>query len=76
MDGQLFDRRRGPLQIAPLASGERRMLLSVVVPCMNEEEVLRQTHQHLVGVLQESPVNFEVVYVDDGSTDSTLAVLA
>ena len=70
MDGQSFDHRRGPLQIAPSVSGERRMLLSVVVPCMNEEEVLRQTHQHLVGVLQESPVNFEIVYVDDGSSDS------
>jgi glycosyltransferase involved in cell wall biosynthesis len=75
MDGQSFDRRRGSLQIAPSVSGERRMLLSVVVPCMNEEEVLRQTHQHLVGVLQESPADFEIVYVDDGSTDSTPAVL-
>jgi len=75
MDGQSFDRRRGPLQIAPSVSGERRMLLSLVVPCMNEEEVLRQTHQHLVGVLQKSPVDFEIVYVDDGSTDSTPAVL-
>src|SRR5580700_6380413 len=75
MDGQSFDRRRGPLQIAPPVSGERPLLLSVVVPCMNEEEVLRQTHQHLVGVLQESPANFEIVYVDDGSTDSTPAVL-
>jgi glycosyltransferase involved in cell wall biosynthesis len=75
MDGQSFDRRRGPLQIAPPVSGERPLLLSVVVPCMNEEEVLRQTHQHLVGVLQESPADFEIVYVDDGSTDSTPAVL-
>ncbi len=75
MDGQSFDRRRGLLQIAPSVSGERRMLLSVVVPCMNEEEVLRQTHLHLVGVLQASPVDFEIIYVDDGSTDSTPTVL-
>ena len=75
MDGQTFDRRRGPLQIAPPVSGERRMLLSVVVPCMNEEEVLRQTHQHLVSVLQKSPANFEIIYVDDGSSDSTVDVL-
>ena len=37
------------------------------MPCMNEEEVLRQTHQHLVVVLQKSAMNFEIVYVDDGS---------
>ncbi len=75
MDGQSFDRRRGLLQIAPSVSGERRMLLSVVIPCMNEQEVLRQTHLHLVGILQESPADFEIIYVDDGSTDSTPAVL-
>src|ERR1700730_1083335 len=75
MDGQSFDRRRGPVHIAPSVSGERRMLLSVVVPCMNEEEVLRQTHTHLVSVLQKSPANFEIIYVDDGSSDSTVDVL-
>jgi glycosyltransferase involved in cell wall biosynthesis len=75
MDGQSFDRRRGPLHIAPSVSGERRMLLSVVVPCMNEEEVMRQTHTHLVSVLQKSPANFEIVYIDDGSSDATVDVL-
>jgi polyisoprenyl-phosphate glycosyltransferase len=76
MDGPAFERPRG-LQIAPLAPvpGQRRMLLSVVVPCMNEEEGLRQTHARLVNLLQEAPVNFEIVYVDDGSSDSTADVL-
>lgn len=46
-------------------------LLSVVVPCKNEEAVLRQTHQRLVGVLQQLGSAFEIIYVDDGSTDST-----
>jgi glycosyltransferase involved in cell wall biosynthesis len=75
MDGLSADRPRGPLQIIPPSCGERRMLLSVVVPCMNEQEVLRATHQRLVTVLQLWPANFEIVYVDDGSTDSTSAVL-
>ena len=75
MDEPSFDRRRGLLQIAPSVSGERRMLLSIVVPCMNEQEVLRQTHLHLVGILQESPTDFEIIYVDDGSTDATPEVL-
>jgi dolichol-phosphate mannosyltransferase len=61
--------------MTPSNSGERSMLLSVVVPCMNEEEVLRETHQRLVTVLQQAPLNFEIVYVDDGSIDSTPTVL-
>lgn len=76
MDGPTFERPRS-LQIAPAASvpGQRRMLLSVVVPCMNEEESLRQTHQQLVSVLQQAPVSFEIIYVDDGSSDATATVL-
>jgi polyisoprenyl-phosphate glycosyltransferase len=69
------ERPRGPIQITPANPGERHMLLSVVVPCMNEQEVLRETNQRLVTVLQQAPVNFEIIYVDDGSTDSTADLL-
>ena len=61
--------------MTPSNTGERSMLLSVVVPCMNEQEVLRETHQRLVTVLQQAPLNFEIVYIDDGSVDSTPTVL-
>jgi len=55
-------------------------LLSIVVPCHNEEEALGRTHQRLAQVcetLRQSKkcVQFEIVYVDNGSTDRTLAVL-
>lgn len=58
-----------------LIGGGASVLLSVVVPCMNEAEGVAQTHQHIVRVLEQAPVNFEVVYVDDGSTDSTPEIL-
>jgi dolichol-phosphate mannosyltransferase len=45
--------------------------LSVVVPCFNEQELLRDTHRRLVAVLEKLALSFEIVYVDDGSTDST-----
>ena len=56
-------------------SGERRMLLSVVIPCMNEQEALRKTNHQLVSILERISLNFELIYVDDGSTDSTAELL-
>ena len=51
-------------------------LLSVVVPCFNEEEVLPKTHPRLIEVLETLPVHaFELIYVDDGSRDTTMDIL-
>jgi cellulose synthase/poly-beta-1,6-N-acetylglucosamine synthase-like glycosyltransferase len=50
--------------------------LSVVVPCYNEESVISETHRRLTETLSRIPaIEFEVLYVDDGSRDSTLAIL-
>jgi polyisoprenyl-phosphate glycosyltransferase len=66
---------RRPSGIGSVQSGERRVQLSVVIPCMNEEAVLRETNQRLVSVLEGISLDFEIVYVDDGSTDSTAELL-
>lgn len=50
-------------------------LLSVVVPTMNEEVVLPEFHSRLSAVLRTLPIRSEIVYVNDGSTDSTLEVM-
>src|SRR5262249_26769940 len=52
-----------------------RTLLSVVVPAYNEQEVLPALHARLCSVLDSIMIDFEVVYVNDGSTDGTLGVL-
>jgi len=75
MDAPLPERQRGPIEFSIPGSGEPRVLLSVVIPCMNEEEVLRETNRRLTAVLEHAPVNFELIYVDDGSTDSTANIL-
>lgn len=52
------------------------MLLSVIVPCYNEEAVLRETHARLsktLGGLEQ--LEFEIIYVDDGSKDETTKLL-
>ena len=46
-------------------------LLSVVVPIFNEEEALPLTVQRLRPILDGLDVEYEVVGVDDGSTDAT-----
>ena len=52
-------------------------LISVVVPCYNEEQVLRETHARLVSVLLKlEPLRFEIIYVDDGSRDRTPQILS
>ena len=51
-------------------------LCSIVVPCFNEEAVIRQTHERLLNVMdRETSCRFEVLYVDDGSRDGTFALL-
>jgi glycosyltransferase involved in cell wall biosynthesis len=49
--------------------------LSIVVPVYNEQDNLRKLMQEIAAALDPQPINYEVVFVDDGSTDSSLAVL-
>jgi len=50
-------------------------MISIVVPCLNEEEVLRDTNRRLVADLEQLPQKFEILYVDDGSSDRTPEIL-
>lgn len=50
-------------------------LLSIVVPAYNEREVLPEFHRRVTAVLAAMNVEREIVYVNDGSRDGTLAVL-
>jgi len=55
--------------------GERRSL-SVVVPVYGEEAVLPEFHRRLGAVLDRLPVDAEIIYVNDGSRDGSMALLA
>src|SRR5947208_7747508 len=57
------------------AAGEAPVL-SVVIPLLNEEEVLEQTYSVLTKHLAELGESYEIVFVDDGSTDRSRAILA
>jgi glycosyltransferase involved in cell wall biosynthesis len=51
-----------------------RPKLSVCVPFYNEEESIAPMHKAVIGALEPLGIPFEVVFVDDGSRDSTLAI--
>lgn len=51
------------------------MRLSVIVPCYNEESCLPTLRATLLHVLPPLTDEFEVILVDDGSTDGTLDLL-
>jgi glycosyltransferase involved in cell wall biosynthesis len=52
-----------------------RKLISVVIPAYNEQEVLEEFHTRLAKVLDDLPFDAEAIYVNDGSSDSTLELI-
>ena len=51
-------------------------LISIIVPCYNEQEVLLKFYNEMKKVIKEmSDVKFELIFVDDGSKDKTLSIL-
>jgi glycosyltransferase involved in cell wall biosynthesis len=49
--------------------------LSVVIPIFNEQGCLRELYSRLVGVLQQGGASYEIIFVDDGSRDSSPELL-
>ena len=69
-------------EIAPAGHGivesravRERPALSVVVPVMNEQESLEPLYSRLLGVLEGLGTGYEVIFVDDGSTDGSFEAL-
>ena len=50
-------------------------MLSAVVPVFNEEESLDKFYPRLASVLPKLDNEYEIIFVDDGSTDSSLEIL-
>jgi undecaprenyl-phosphate 4-deoxy-4-formamido-L-arabinose transferase len=49
--------------------------LSIVIPVFNEQENLPALYKTLTGVLQEMRKTYEIIFIDDGSADTSLDIL-
>lgn len=50
-------------------------LLSLIVPCYNEQEALPIFYREVTAVAQEMSCDYELIFVNDGSKDRTLPIL-
>jgi len=55
--------------------GPAAPFLSIVIPVYNEYPNLSALHQELLATLSAMAVDYEIIYVDDGSTDQGLVIL-
>ena len=47
------------------------MDLSIVIPLYNESESLNELNQAIINSLNGKNLDFEIIYIDDGSTDNS-----
>lgn len=57
------------------ASSAQKESLSVIIPCLNEEPVVRRTVEEVLAHADALPMSLEVIVIDDGSVDGTRAVM-
>jgi polyisoprenyl-phosphate glycosyltransferase len=65
-----------PEDVARESVRPHQFLLSVVVPCFNEEELSSLTYRRLIEVLGNRDFRLQIVFVDDGNTDRTSQIVA
>lgn len=58
-----------------MATKKEKKLLSIIVPCFNEEQALPFFHEEATKVLKQLDVDYELILVNDGSEDKTLEVM-
>ncbi len=51
------------------------MNLSIIIPLLNEAESLLELHQWITTVMQANQYSYEIVFIDDGSTDQSWEII-
>lgn len=53
----------------------QRPNISLVIPLLNEEESLKELHQWIVRVVNDASLSYEIIFVDDGSSDKSWDII-
>ncbi|TXE20028.1 glycosyltransferase [Psychroserpens burtonensis] len=51
------------------------MDISVVIPLLNEQDSLTELHDWIAKVMQSNRFSYEIIFIDDGSTDDSWATI-
>jgi glycosyltransferase involved in cell wall biosynthesis len=51
------------------------MDISVVIPLLNEQDSIEELHDWIVSVMQSNQLSYEILFIDDGSTDYSWEVI-
>ena len=51
------------------------MNLSIVIPLLNEEESINELYHWIAEVMQSNGYLYELIYIDDGSTDNSWSLI-
>ena len=51
------------------------MQLSIIIPLFNEEESLEELNEAIEKVVSNMDIDYEVIYIDDGSTDNSWNII-
>ena len=49
--------------------------ITLIIPVHNSAKMLRQLHARIISVLSENEIEFEIIYVNDGSTDNSWEII-
>ncbi len=56
-------------------NGKQMEMLTLIVPCYNEQDVLHLFYQETTDTLKDLDCSYELIFINDGSTDGTLNIL-
>jgi glycosyltransferase involved in cell wall biosynthesis len=51
-------------------------LLSIIIPCYNEQEVIKNTYDRIKQVVIDNSIKHEIIFINDGSKDHTFSIIS